>query len=267
MNHISIESFVNTDRYPIDQLESPKGEALVSRSLADLEKDGALVLKGFLKPIAVDKILGEAEEIFSTSYCRPHQANVYLTANDPSYSNDHARNRTLDTSYNVVANDKIPQNSVLRSLYTWDTLNEFLSTLLKSPKLYCYDDPLGSVNVNFTGPGQELGWHFDNTDFAITLMLQNPDAGGTFEYLPAARSKDDEGYDAVDRVLDGNRTGIRTITQEPGDLVLFRGRYALHRVTKVGGSLRRIIAVLVYDKIPGVQLTEFNRNLLYGRIK
>ena len=31
--------------------------------------------------------------------------------------------------------------------------------------------------------GKELNWHFDNSEFAITLLLQAPEAGGVFEYV------------------------------------------------------------------------------------
>ena len=50
-----------------------------------------------------------------------------------------------------------------------------------------------------------------------------------------------------------------------GALVLFRGRYTLHRVTPVEGHSPRLTAVLSYDTAPGVMLTEHNRRLFYGR--
>ena len=30
---------------------------------------------------------------------------------------------------------------------------------------------------------QQLGWHFDNASFAITLMISSPKKGGIFQYL------------------------------------------------------------------------------------
>jgi len=44
--------------------------------------------------------------------------------------------------------------------------------------LFEYADPLSSINVHYAGEGQELNWHFDNSEFAITLLLQAPLAGG-----------------------------------------------------------------------------------------
>jgi hypothetical protein len=42
---------------------------------------------------------------------------------------------------------------------------------------------LSSINVHYADEGQELGWHFDNSEFAITLLLQAPQSGGQFEYV------------------------------------------------------------------------------------
>jgi len=211
-------------------------------------------------------MLAQVKPLFAVSYSRPHKANVYLSAADSVFPDGHPRNRTNVTSLSVVAHDQIPTENALRALYDWTPLREFLAKLVGYPRLYPYDDPLGSLNINITGDGQELGWHFDNSDFATTLLLQVPTHGGIFEYLPAARSDNNPGYDKVNAVLDGDRTGIRTLSQDPGSLVLFRGRYALHRVTATRGERPRIIAILVYDTTPGVRLTEYNRNLLYGRV-
>ena len=43
--------------------------------------------------------------------------------------------------------------------------------------------PLSSINLHYAKPGQELGWHFDKSAFAITLMFQPPEHGGAFEYV------------------------------------------------------------------------------------
>ncbi len=68
------------------------------------------------------------------------------------------------------------------------------------------------------------------------------------------------------RVLDGARAGVRALDMDPGALVLFRGRYALHRVTPVEGEAPRLLAVLSYDPEPGKMLTEHTRTLFYGRV-
>jgi predicted 2-oxoglutarate/Fe(II)-dependent dioxygenase YbiX len=144
-------------------------------------------------------------------------------------------------------------------------LQAFVAALLEVPKLYPYSDPLGSLNVNVFQPGQQLGWHYDNADWAFTLMLQDAEAGGVYEYLPWTRSASEENYDRVARVLDGEEPEVRKLSMGAGALVLFRGRHSIHRVTPVEGNRPRLVAVLSYDTEPGVMLTEHNRKLFYGR--
>ena len=45
---------------------------------------------------------------------------------------------------------------------------------------YPYEDPLSSINIHYASEGQELGWHFDNSSFAITLLLENLKAAVNF---------------------------------------------------------------------------------------
>ena len=33
-------------------------------------------------------------------------------------------------------------------------------------------------------PGGEQGWHFDDNEFVVSLLLQRPAVGGEFEYAP-----------------------------------------------------------------------------------
>jgi hypothetical protein len=260
------EPLINFARYPIDRLESVEGQKFLSISRTSFASDGVLLLKDFLVADAVRTIVDEVLPLRSMSYCRPHQANAYLSPEEGNLPSNHARNRSSLTNLGVVADDRIPSGSRIRDLYTAPVLLEFLATVLGYPALFPYADLLGSLNINFAGNGQQLGWHFDNSDFAATLLLQVPERGGTFEYVPRARTDADPGFSAVTRAFDDDRSVIRTLDQGPGSLVLFRGRHSLHRVTAVEGETPRVIAVLVYDTEPGVKLTEFNRQLLYGRL-
>ena len=51
--------------------------------------------------------------------------------------------------------------------------------------------------------GDELHWHFDQTDFVVSIAIQSSDAGGDFENAMLIRSADDEHYDDVAAVLAG----------------------------------------------------------------
>ena len=51
----------------------------------------------------------------------------------------------------------------------------------------------------------------------------------------------------------------------PGTLLLFEGRYSLHRVTPVGGETARLVALLAYDTKPGTTSSDLLRLVRYGR--
>jgi hypothetical protein len=98
----------------------------------------------------------------------------------------------------------------------------------------------------------------------ITLLLQAGEAGGEFEYVPLIRSRENENFEAVKRVLDGDRTGVIQLQQEPGMLVLFKGHHSLHRVAPVKGSRRRFQTILAHNTRPGVLGSRESSILHYG---
>ena len=133
--------------------------------------------------------------------------------------------------------------------------------------MYPYEDPLSSINIHYASEGQELGWHFDNSSFAITLLLQKPEGGGSFEYVKDLRNADagEMNFNGVKDVLD-HKTVINTLDINPGTLVLFRGRNSMHRVTPTEGDITRMLVVLAYNNKPGVALSENARMTFYGRL-
>jgi len=71
------------------------------------------------------------------------------------------------------------------------------------------------------GAGEHLLWHFDQTDFVVSILLQDCEAGGDFEYAPNIRSAGAENYDRVRRLLDGDRSDVVRLDMAPGTLALF----------------------------------------------
>ena len=108
-------------------------------------------------------------------------------------------------------------------------LARFLADCLEIPELHCYADPLAGLTANILDPGQLFTWHFDTNDFAVTVLVQEADEGGLFEYSPAIRNADDEGFDRIAAVLAGEREGVHTLDLRPGDLQIFRGATASTR--------------------------------------
>jgi hypothetical protein len=116
--------------------------------------------------------------------------------------------------------------------------------------LYRSADPLDALEIAIFGDSDELGWHFDRSEFSVTVMYQQAEAGGHFDYHPGLRNARDENYPAVQKILHGDRDGVIRLPSSPGTFVVFRGPHALHRVTPVHGPHPRINFVLTYGSAP-----------------
>jgi hypothetical protein len=258
--------------WPLTELIQPQylpllGKELLAQCKDTLDEAGALVLPGFLTPAAIESIQRDGEANRHLAYYTVDKHNVYLRPPDPSFPPDHPRNRQVSSSKGCITTDQIPAASALHALYEAQPFRDFVRSVLGEPELHAYADNLSSVNLHFAAAGQELGWHFDNSSFAITLLIQKPEQGGAFEYVKDLRDADrgELNYDACAAVLDGE-TPVQTLRMEAGTLVLFRGRNSMHRVTPVEGARGRMLAVLAYNTKPGISLSESARLTFYGRL-
>ncbi|WP_276724272.1 2OG-Fe(II) oxygenase family protein [Pantoea septica] len=232
-----------------------------------LNQHGALVLRQFLQPAALQAIVAEGEAQRHRAFHTVSKHNVYLMKPDTAYSADHPRNRDVKSTKGCITDDLIAIESPLRQLYNDALFKEFLCDVLGESALYPYADPLSSINLHYAPDGQELGWHFDNSSFAITLLVQKPRGGGLFQYVKDLRDAEagEMNFVGVDEVL-AQRRPVEALDIDPGDLVLFRGRNSLHRVTPTEGDITRMLAVLAYNTQPGVALSETARMTFYGRL-
>ena len=260
-----VASLVNLTQYPIDGLGRETGHELVARCRDRLNDSGALVLSGFLTPAATSMLAAEARGLDWAVHDYHADHTVYFEPHDDSLPEFHPRRRRVRTDKGSVAYDLIPRNALLRRLYEWDPLLGFVAAVLGEPRLYRHGDPMAALNINVHHEGQQLGWHFDRTDFAVTLSLQRSEVGGIFEYVPNLRGATNENFDGVAGVLDGNRDDIRVLSAEPGTLTLFRGHYSLHRVSPGSGPSKRLMAALSYVREPGLLFSPYARTLFYGR--
>ena len=257
---MDIGEIIDGGRFPIGDA------AFMTTCRADLDRDGVLVMPGFLTPEAVAAVRREGEDHRHKAYFCTQEHTVFLDPQDPGFAPDHPRNRLVTSTKGCITDDQVPSGSPLRTLYDDPAFRAFLCAVLGETALFAYADPLSSINIHYAETGQELGWHFDNSSFAITLMIQAAERGGEFEYVGAVRDADggDMNYDGVGAVLDGKVRAER-LAMHAGALVLFRGRDAMHRVTPNQGGPTRMLAVLAYNAEPGISLSEEARMTFYGR--
>lgn len=252
---------VNLEQYPLSD------DKFRSQCKNTLDQDGVLMMSDFLIPPAVLALQKEGINNQHLAFYTANNHNVYLASPDPAYPQEHPRNREVTSSKGCITTDQIPSDSILRVLYDSPVFRAFLCTVLDETALHEYADSLSSLNIHYAGEGQELGWHFDNSSFAITLMIQRPDGGGIFEYITNVRNADngEMNYEITQKIIDGDAP-TKTLMMDAGTLVLFRGRNAAHRVTPVEGNRTRMLAVLAYNTEPGISLSESARMTFFGRL-
>lgn len=242
-------------------------ETYILECKSTLDEEGALVLPQFISDTALQMMKEEASAGLSDAYFCASKHNVYLTPSDAKFNHNHPRNREVVSSKGLIGDDQLSNSSPLKHLYLNKQFQSFIAQIVGEDGLYSYADPLSSVNVHYAKEGQELGWHFDNSSFAITLLIDKPEAGGEFQYLKDVRDADagEYSFDIVGKLLDGD-IAPHSLSMEPGTLVLFRGRNSIHRVTPTIGTKTRMLAVLAYNSEPGVSLSESARMTFYGRL-
>ena len=252
--------YIVRHRHPIDKPDYQR------KCQKALKSTGVLVLEGFFSYKAVTQVVNksigrEAEAFFTTS-----THNVYLTQSDPKLSKTHPFNRQVKSNKGLIADDQVPADSPLRYLYDDDSFRAFLCAVLDIKEIFPYEDDVSSSNIHFAPENCELGWHFDNSSFAVTMLLQAPEAGGHFEYVTNVRDEQigEMGFKAVEAILNGE-TPVERLAFKPGDLVLFRGRNTMHRVTKTKGALTRMMVVFAFNDQPGIALSKSALYTFYGR--
>jgi hypothetical protein len=261
-----ISQVVNLAAYPIDRPGSDEYQQAVASARRGLEEDNCACLKQFIAATCLPRLVDEATAVMHEAVYRPQTHNPYFSKTpDGVPANDPRAYRGQRTNGMVPA-DALDHARLLWKLYRSAALMRFIEDCVETHPLHHYADPLGAMVLSVQQEGQQFEWHFDTNDFAVTILLQEPVAGGVFEYAPDIRSAEDENYEAVAAVLAGQSPRTKSLTIQAGDLQLFRGRHSVHRVTAVAGSRPRIMAVLAFTERPDVFATPERAQQAWGRV-
>jgi hypothetical protein len=246
---------VNTAIYPLDCLDSTDGQALLKRVRTSLQQDGCCTLPDFVTADVLQDMATEANRITHLAYPGPTEVSPYFfnyrLGEGETLADTHPLKRKGKRQLSQVATDLIPTDFLLAELYRSPLMTGFLSSVLQQP-IYQNCDPYQSLNISVMDEGGCQQWHFDAGNMVTTLLLQEPEGGGVFEYAPTIRSDDDENFAAVQAVLDGKSDQVIRNPLRAGTLSLFRGHYSMHRVTEVVGKRQRLQAILGYSTNPAM---------------
>ncbi|WP_018656101.1 HalD/BesD family halogenase [Actinomadura flavalba] len=258
---------VDTGRYPLHDPAGPAWSATVARVRADLRDVGCSVLPDFIRPELRETLRREGAAIAPTAHYDVETVNAYNIDITTPLPDDHPGRLTVERGNAFVARDRIPATALIQRLYTSEVFQRFVADCFGLDAMHELADPLSGLCLNVVNPGMEHPWHFDTNEFTVSMLTQEPEDGGVFEYCPGIRSATGENFADVRAVLTGEGDHlVRTLTLRPGDLQLFQGRYSLHRVSPVGGDRPRHSAIFAYSEKPGVIGSVARTRQLFGRV-
>lgn len=244
-------------RYPIDQPDTPAGRDLIAACRRDLDERALCLLPGFVKPGAIGRMAAQAEALATDVYPHDSLRTPYSFKCNDGFPSDHPRSALFPSRARYLLADQFPADNLVAALYGWDPLTDFVRRALGVEKLYRSACPSLSLMVATMAEGGTLGWHFDTNDGVVSLLLQQPDDGGCFEYAPYIRSEEDENYPAMTRLFAGEPGSAVRPPMAAGTFALFKGRRSCHRVSPVGPTTRpRMIALFSYDERPDMVFHE-----------
>lgn len=264
----NLASLLDLERYRLHEPNSAAYLAAVDDARSGLRSVGCAVIKDLVRPEAVDRLNSEIVERKRTTHFSTQTINPYFHPEpNPDFPDRHPVNTFLERSSGFIPGDSWEAGCATDIIFRAPQVARFLADCLEVPELHCYADPLAGLTANILDPGQQFTWHFDTNDFAVTMLVDEADEGGLFEFVPNIRSADDEGFDHIQEILDGGSRQVITLDLRPGDMQIFRGRYSLHRVTRVpDGSKPRHAAIFAYTEQPGVIGRVTRTKQLFGRV-
>ncbi len=257
---------IDLDRYPLHDLGSATGQRVIEDARAQIAAMGAAELSGFVTPDGVAKLVADADALAERAHPSGGVGTAYLELPSDEWPKDHPRQTWMPYGVRAVGYDVIPFTSPLRQIYESPAVTAFIEAVLNRGTIYHYADPCGALNLAVMGEGDELQWHFDQTDFVVSLAIQDAADGGDFDVVPLIRTADNENYDDVARVLNGSHPDVLTLEMTPGTLLIFEGRHSIHRVSPITGDTLRHVGLLAYDTKPTTVSSELLREIRYGRV-
>ncbi len=262
---IQLQELIDLQRFPIHDLTSPIRQSLIQNCHAGLADDGCVVIPNFIRDSATCAMREEATRLMPQANPTVDRTNPYFSADDASLPADHPKRFFEARTSSYINSDILEQQSLLRKIYDSDVMVHFISECLRITPIYRWADPLGRNPYSVMGDGDYFPWHFDGNNFTVSILVQESDSGGDFEYCADIRADGDENYAAVREKLNGDREGVKTLALKTGDMQIFKGRYSLHRVTKTYGTKPRIIALPTYVTNPYLVNRPHHAKVLYGR--
>lgn len=266
---------VNLAKYPIEDDETANYRSLLQSSVRQLDERGFVRLPNFLASDAVNDLTSSILKLEKegVGFRSRDSHNVFLEDDESPSSSKmnpmHPRRIQLKSSKLILnAHDLAPYADGLNKLFHSQTFLKFISSVLQT-KLYPSADPYGKYYGNIFYVGDGLNWHFDRSEYSISLILQPSKEGGAFQFAPNSRDAvqrwDEMPLDVkqVSRSLEPHLVAVEEPTLMAGDMYIFRGQNSLHRVSEIVEG-KRINIILTFNTEPNVKLNQYTLQKFFG---
>ena len=151
-----MREFLDLDRFPLDEPQGARLQALLARCTSELERDGMFSLGGLIRREALAGCVAEVEPVLErAAFTHAREHNIYFDDEVKSVDADHPALRRFRTVNHTICGDQIP-DSLIAQLYEWPPLIDFLAAAMGKPRLYPMADPLARINVMAYHEGEGL---------------------------------------------------------------------------------------------------------------
>ena len=177
-----VEQVVDTDTYRLDD------PAVVARARAELAETGCCVLADFIRPELRETLRAEGAAIAPDAHYDVETVNAYNLPLDADLPAGHPGEITFPRGNAFVPWDRVPETAIIHRLYTSAEFQRFVADCFGLPAVHPLADPLAGLCLNVVRPGMSHPWHFDTNEFTVSMLTQDAEEGGVFEYCPGIRS-------------------------------------------------------------------------------
>ncbi|MEH6457083.1 MAG: hypothetical protein V7749_12205 [Cocleimonas sp.] len=254
-NPSNLNKMIDFEKYPINVRGSDSYKELLRSVKATIEENGSVSLPNFLTKEGTDLLQQTVIDKTPEANRTRRFNNVYDMEIPEDTPEDHPLRVVLESSYSSLGRSQL-RDTFIDVLYTCDYIKDFAADVLNIPQLYLHDDSYNACVVMMYQPGDKIDWHFDYGQFVCLINVQEITEGGFHECVTDVRTEDDNGFEEVGKVLNGNRSRVHQSRSSPGAFTIFKGRYSLHRVAEVKGTETRKSLVMTYEDKKGVTLTD-----------
>ena len=252
----SLAQMIDFEKYPIDKKGSDAYNTLLTSVKETINEKGSVSLTHFLTQKGTDLLQQTVIDKTPEANRTRRFNNVYDMKTIPENTpEDHPLRIVLESSYSSLGRSQL-RDTFIDELYTCDHIKNFAADVLDIPQLYYHDDSYNACVVMMYQPGDKIDWHFDYGQFVCLINVHEITEGGFHECVTDIRTEEDNGFEEVGRVLNGDRSRVQQSRSSPGAFTIFKGRYSLHRVAEVKGTETRKSLVMTYEDKPGVVLSD-----------